>query len=50
MERLPRKVKPQKIRTVGVVGAGLMGGGIAMCFANKGIPVTLVDKSPEVLR
>ena len=31
------------IRSAGVIGAGTMGGGIAMCFANAGIPVTLLD-------
>ena len=32
-----------------VVGAGTMGGGIAICFANAGIPVTLLDASREAL-
>lgn len=32
-----------KIRSAGVIGAGTMGGGIAMAFANAGIAVTLVD-------
>jgi 3-hydroxyacyl-CoA dehydrogenase len=32
-----------------VIGAGTMGGGIAMCFANAGIPVTLVEASAEAL-
>mmetsp|Transcript_43867 Transcript_43867/g.140918 ORF Transcript_43867/g.140918 Transcript_43867/m.140918 type:complete len:712 (-) Transcript_43867:283-2418(-) len=40
---------PRPIESAAVIGAGTMGGGIAMCFANKGIPVTLVDKSPEAL-
>ena len=31
------------IRQVGVVGCGVMGGGIAMVFADAGIPVTLVE-------
>jgi 3-hydroxyacyl-CoA dehydrogenase len=34
---------------VGVVGAGTMGGGIAMNFANVGIPVTLVEAKQEAL-
>jgi 3-hydroxyacyl-CoA dehydrogenase len=38
------------IGSAGVIGAGTMGGGIAMCFANAGIPVTLVDTSPEALQ
>ncbi len=37
------------IASVGVVGAGTMGGGIAMCLANAGLPVTLVDVSDEAL-
>eukprot|EP01012_Entosiphon_sulcatum_P065397 TRINITY_DN94347_c0_g1_i1.p1 TRINITY_DN94347_c0_g1~~TRINITY_DN94347_c0_g1_i1.p1 ORF type:complete len:727 (-),score=125.65 TRINITY_DN94347_c0_g1_i1:83-2242(-) len=41
--------KPSKISTVGVVGAGTMGGGIAMCFANVGIPVTLVEREERFL-
>ncbi|HEX8740194.1 MAG TPA: 3-hydroxyacyl-CoA dehydrogenase NAD-binding domain-containing protein [Casimicrobiaceae bacterium] len=36
-------VKPRDVRRAGVVGAGTMGAGIAMCFANAGIPVTLLD-------
>jgi 3-hydroxyacyl-CoA dehydrogenase len=38
------------IRAAGIIGAGTMGGGIAMCFANAGIPVTLVDTSAEALQ
>ena len=37
------------VRSAGVVGAGTMGGGIAICFANAGIPVTLLDASREAL-
>jgi 3-hydroxyacyl-CoA dehydrogenase len=37
------------IHAVGVVGAGTMGGGIAMNFANAGIPVTMVEVSQEAL-
>ena len=37
------KAKPTPIRTVGIVGAGLMGGGIAMCCANVGLRVVLLD-------
>lgn len=35
------------IRTVGVVGFGTMGGGIAMAFANTGIPVVVTDETQE---
>lgn len=37
-------VKPREIAKAAVIGAGTMGGGIAMCFANAGIPVTLIEQ------
>jgi 3-hydroxyacyl-CoA dehydrogenase len=37
-------VKPRTIERAAVIGAGTMGGGIAMCFANAGIPVTLIEQ------
>jgi 3-hydroxyacyl-CoA dehydrogenase len=37
------------IRKVGVVGAGTMGGGISMNFANVGIPVTIVEVKQDAL-
>ncbi len=37
------------VNAVGVLGAGTMGGGIAMNFANAGIPVTIVEVKPEAL-
>ena len=53
-ERAAGKLKdasaaPAPVRSVGVIGAGTMGGGIAMSFANAGLPVTLVDASEEAL-
>ena len=47
---LPRDVELRPIRKVGIVGAGTMGGGIAMNFANVGMPVTLLDISDEALK
>nr|QJU71803.1 peroxisomal bifunctional protein [Gambierdiscus pacificus] len=44
------KAKPQKIASVGIVGAGLMGGGIAMSCADAGIAVTLLDMSEGALQ
>ena len=41
--------KARPVRKAAVVGAGTMGGGIAICFANAGIPVTLLDASREAL-
>ncbi len=43
-------VAPQAVRKAAVIGSGTMGGGIAMCFANAGIPVALIDVSAEALR
>jgi 3-hydroxyacyl-CoA dehydrogenase len=37
------------VKSASVVGAGTMGGGIAICFANAGIPVTLLDVSAASL-
>ena len=48
-ERESRKVEglppgeARKIASAGVIGAGTMGGGIAIAFANAGVPVTLLD-------
>ena len=42
---LPENVAGRDVRSAGVIGAGTMGGGIAICFANAGIPVTLLDAS-----
>lgn len=40
---------PLPVTSIGVVGAGTMGGGIAMSFANAGLAVTLLDSSEEAL-
>ena len=37
------------IKSVAILGGGTMGGGIAMCFANVGIPVILVEINDEAL-
>jgi 3-hydroxyacyl-CoA dehydrogenase len=42
-------VEPLTIRKAAVVGSGTMGGGIAMNFANVGIPVVMLDVSDEVV-
>ncbi|MDB6044257.1 MAG: 3-hydroxyacyl-CoA dehydrogenase [Gammaproteobacteria bacterium] len=46
---VPADVKPLPIRKAVVIGAGTMGGGIAMNFANAGIPVDLLELSREAL-
>jgi 3-hydroxyacyl-CoA dehydrogenase len=46
---VPEDTPVRTIQKAAVIGAGTMGGGIAMCFANVGIPVTLVDMTKEAL-
>ncbi len=46
---VPPDTPAREIRTAAVIGSGTMGGGIAMCFAGAGIPVTVVDVSREAL-
>ncbi len=42
--------KPMPIRKAAILGSGTMGGGIAMCFANAGIPVAMIDISDDAVR
>ncbi|WP_235681227.1 3-hydroxyacyl-CoA dehydrogenase NAD-binding domain-containing protein [Tomitella gaofuii] len=42
-------VQPRVVERVGVVGAGTMGGGIAMNFLNAGIPVTILEMAQDAL-
>lgn len=46
---LPLDTKSRSIASAGVVGAGTMGGGIAICFANAGLPVAILDTSQDAL-
>jgi 3-hydroxyacyl-CoA dehydrogenase len=46
---LAKDVALRPINKVGIIGAGTMGGGIAMNFANAGIPVTVLEAAPEAL-
>lgn len=41
--------RPLALHTIAVVGAGTMGSGIAMCFANAGFTVSLLDVNPDSL-
>ncbi len=49
VDGLANDVALRSIENVGIVGGGTMGGGIAMSFANAGIPVTLVEINDEAL-
>jgi 3-hydroxyacyl-CoA dehydrogenase len=46
---LPKDTPRRPIHTAAVIGAGTMGGGIAMCFANAGIPVTVIETEEGAL-
>ncbi|WP_338762148.1 3-hydroxyacyl-CoA dehydrogenase NAD-binding domain-containing protein [Massilia sp. METH4] len=46
---LPAGTPSRPIARAAVVGAGTMGAGIAMAFANAGIPVTVLEASQEAL-
>ena len=46
---LPEGTKPRDVGQGAVIGAGTMGGGIAMCFAAVGIPVALIDATQDAL-
>ncbi len=46
---VPEATPTRPIRSAAVVGAGTMGGGIAMNFLNAGIPVTVLEATREAL-
>lgn len=46
---LPPNTPTRPIASVGIIGAGTMGGGIAMNFLNIGLPVVIVERSQEAL-
>ena len=46
---VPADTAARPVKSVAIIGAGTMGGGIAMSFANVGVPVTLIDSTDEYL-
>jgi 3-hydroxyacyl-CoA dehydrogenase len=46
---LPADTPVRSLDTAAVIGAGTMGVGIAMCFADAGIPVVVLDADPAAL-
>jgi 3-hydroxyacyl-CoA dehydrogenase len=46
---VPADTPTRKIESVAVIGAGTMGGGIAMNFLNAGVPVTLLEMKQDAL-
>jgi 3-hydroxyacyl-CoA dehydrogenase len=47
---LPADAVARPVHKAGIIGAGTMGGGIAICFANAGIPVTVIDINEAALK
>ena len=47
---MPKDAPVRKVESVAIIGGGTMGGGIAMCFANVGIPVLLLEINDEALQ
>src|ERR1019366_7624622 len=47
---LTKDTKVREIKRVAVIGAGTIGGGISMSFANAGIPVTIVEAGADALQ
>jgi 3-hydroxyacyl-CoA dehydrogenase len=46
---VPKETQPYPLRSAGIIGAGTMGGGIAMALANAGISVLIKDTTQEAL-
>ncbi|HEX6994262.1 MAG TPA: 3-hydroxyacyl-CoA dehydrogenase NAD-binding domain-containing protein [Gammaproteobacteria bacterium] len=46
---LPPDTKPRPVERAGIVGCGTMGSGIAICFANANIPVTVLEANEQAL-
>ena len=49
MPGLPKDTASRSIERAAIIGAGTMGGGIAICFSNAGIPVTVLDIRKDAL-
>jgi len=49
IDGLAKDTPTRSVGSVGVIGGGTMGGGIAMSFANAGIPVTMIEINDEAL-
>ena len=47
---VPAGTKPREVKRAAVLGAGTMGAGIAMCFANAGIPVRVIETDEAAMK
>ena len=50
IQDLPKNTLARDIKKVAIIGGGTMGGGIAMCFANVGIPVVMLEINDDALQ
>ena len=50
IQDLPKDTLVRDIKKVAIIGGGTMGGGIAMCFANVGIPVVMLEINDDALQ
>lgn len=50
IDGLAKDTPKRPVESVGIIGGGTMGGGIAMSFANAGIPVTMIEISDDALQ
>jgi 3-hydroxyacyl-CoA dehydrogenase len=46
---VPADIKARDVKLVGIIGAGTMGGGIAMNFLNAGVPVVILEMKQEAI-
>lgn len=46
---MPPGTRPRAVESVAIVGCGTMGAGIAACFADASLPVTVLETDPEAL-
>jgi 3-hydroxyacyl-CoA dehydrogenase len=46
---VPDSTPTRPVTNVAVIGAGTMGGGIAMCFLNAGVPVKMLEMKQEAI-
>ncbi|HVW70274.1 MAG TPA: 3-hydroxyacyl-CoA dehydrogenase NAD-binding domain-containing protein [Steroidobacteraceae bacterium] len=49
VQGLPPQARSRQVASVAVIGSGTMGGGIAMCFADAGLPVRILDTDSTAL-
>ncbi len=49
VKALPPETRTRTVARAAVIGAGTMGTGIAICFLNAGIPVTVIEDKQEAL-